>query len=166
MFRRTIPILAVALTVMLAAVAPGCGCGVTGGEGSKAVDVTMGGHLMTDTLLSFKATGYANQQLWIVNTASEHPLAIGPGTPIRNADGSVAAQVQGHDISIPPGGTGILALTAPLQISRTYYLGANSSGKPSIRQMFICPGSPPSGSGGGGGYVPPIPQDTQAYPTE
>jgi hypothetical protein len=158
--------MAVAVTIALGAVAPGCGCSVTGGEGDKAVDVTMGGHLMTDTLLSFKATGYANQQLWIENTASEHPLPIGPGTPIRNADGSVAAQVQGHDISIPPGGTGILALTAPLQIGRTYYLGANSSGKPSIRQMFICPGSPPSGTGGGGGYVPPIPQDTQSFPTE
>ncbi len=49
------------------------GCSLTSvssSQGSKNIDVTMGGHLTTDATLDFKAVGYSNGQLQIENTAS------------------------------------------------------------------------------------------------
>jgi len=160
--KRASAVLAFTALVALAALAPGCGCSVKGGEGSQAIDVTMGGHLMKDSLLSFQAEGYANQQLTIRNTASAHDLEIGPGTPISTEDGTKVAVVVGQQISIPPGQMGTLALSAPLAVGQSLYLGANSSGKPSIRQMFICPGGPPPGVPN----VPTVPTPDQSLPTE
>jgi len=137
---------------------------VSGGEGSKNVDVTMGGHVTSDTLLDFKAVGYSNNQLQIENTASAHALVIGPGTAISTADGGVAARVVGHSISIAPGTVGILALDRGLAPGEIYYLGANSSGKPSIRQMFTCPGDAAPATSGQ--TVPTVPDPSESLPSE
>jgi hypothetical protein len=129
--------------LVAAAAALVCGCsltGVTGGEGAKNIDVSMGGHVMTDSRLNFKAVGYASNQLTIQNTASDTPLDIGPGTPITTGDGAVVARVAGVAISIQPQQLGILVLNGGLAPGQTYYLGATSTGKPSIRQLFVCPG--------------------------
>jgi hypothetical protein len=64
-------------------------------------------------------------------------------------------------ISIPPGKIGTLALDAALAPSQEYYLGANSSGTPSIRQMFMCPGDAAGGQG-----VPTVPDATESLPSE
>ncbi len=143
------------------------GCSLTsvsGGEGSKNVDVTMGGHVTTDSTLDFKAVGYSNNQLEIENTASAHSLVIGPGTPITSGDGTVAAKVVGVQISIAPGKIGILGLDSALSPGLEYYLGANSSGTPSIRQMFMCPGD--AGPAATNPNVPNIPSDNESLPSE
>ncbi len=143
------------------------GCSLTsvsGGEGSKNIDVTMGGHVTTDSTLDFKAVGYSNNQLEIENTASAHNLVIGPGTPITSGDGTVAAKVEGVEISIAPGKIGILGLDTPLSPGLEYYLGANSSGTPSIRQMFMCPGD--AGPAATNPNVPNIPSDNESLPSE
>jgi hypothetical protein len=132
-------VLACLLCAGAAAIA-GCSLtSVSSGQGPKSVDVTMGGHVMTDTTLDFKAVGYAAGQLQIENTASSQSLDIGLGTPITSGDGTLAAKVVGA-ISIPPGKVGALVLDRQLSPGMEYYLGANSSGPPSIRQMFLCPG--------------------------
>ena len=123
----------------------------SGGEGTRNIDVSMGGHLMGDSLLDFKAVGYSASRLTIRNTAAQTPLVIGPGTPITTGDGTVVARVTGREISVAPQGLGILGLTAPLAPGVTYYLGSTNTGKPSIRQLFICPGD--AGPGG----VPAVP---------
>jgi len=151
--------------LLLAAGLTVAGCSLTsvsGGEGSKDVDVTMGGHVTTDSLLDFKAVGYGNGQLQIQNTASSHALAIGPGTPITSADGSVAAQVVGSSISIAPGAVGTLGLDRGLAPGGVYYLGANSSGTPSIRQMFTCPGDVAPGSQ----TIPTVPDPNESLPSD
>jgi len=128
---------------ILATVALACGCSLTsvsGGEGAKNIDVSMGGHITVDSRLNFKAVGYSANQLTIQNTASSTPLDIGPGTPITTGDGTVVARVTGVAISIQPQRLGILVLNTGLAPGETYYLGATSTGKPSIRQLFICPG--------------------------
>jgi len=143
------------------------GCSLTsvsGGEGSKNVDVTMGGHVTTDSTLDFKAVGYSNAQLGIENTASTNALAIGPGTPITSGDGTVAAKVVGVAISIAPGKIGILGLDRALSPGLEYYLGANSSGTPSIRQMFMCPGD--AGPAATNPNVPAVPDATDSLPSE
>lgn len=160
---KTFRLLAVASLLFLAAAAV-AGCSLTsvsGGEGAKNVDVTMGGHMTTDSTLDFKAVGYSNSQLQIENTASAHNLDIGPGTPITTADGTVVAKVVGVAISIAPGKMGILALDAALAPSQEYYLGASSSGTPSIRQMFMCPGDAAPGQ-----TVPAVPDATESLPSE
>ena len=149
------------LCVAVATVATVAGCGLTsvsGGEGSKNVDVTMGGHTTTDSTLDFKAVGYSNSQLQIENTASAHNLDIGPGTPITTGDGTVVAKVVGVAISIAPGKAGILALDAALTPSQEYYLGASSSGTPSIRLMFMCPGDAAAGQS--------VPDATESLPSD
>ena len=111
---KTFRLLAVAGLLCVAATAV-AGCSLTsvsGSEGSKNVDVTMGGHKTTDSTLDFRAVGYSNAQLQGENTASAHNLDIGPGTPITTADGTVVAKVVGVAISIPPGKIGTLALDA------------------------------------------------------
>jgi hypothetical protein len=126
------------------------GCSLTSvssSQGSKNIDVTMGGHLTTDSSLDFKAVGYSNGQLEIRNTASTNALAIGPGTPITTTDGTVVAKVVGVAISIAPG-----------------QIGANSSGTPSIRQMFMCPGD--AGPAATNPNVPAVPSDTDSLPSE
>jgi hypothetical protein len=161
--RKTFRLLAVAGLVCVA-VATVAGCSLTsvsGGEGSKNIDVTMGGHKTTDSTLDFKAVGYSNAQLQIENTASAHNLDIGPGTPITTADGTVVAKVVGVAISIAPGKIGTLALDAALAPSQEYYLGANSSGTPSIRQMFMCPGD-----AAGSQSVPSVPDATESLPSD
>jgi len=137
---------------------------VNGGEGDKNIDVSMGGHVMSDARLNFKAVGYSQQQLQIQNTATEHNLDIGPGTPITRGDGTVVARVVGVAISIPPGRVGILALNAPLVPSQEYYLGATTSGSPSIRQMFMCPGD--AGPAQTNPNVPTVPDAEESLPTE
>ena len=147
--------------LLCAAVAIVAGCGLTsvsGGEGSKNVDVSMGGHVTSDTTLDFKAVGYGASGLQIENTASAHDLVIGAGTPITTSDGTVVAKVVGVEISIAPGQLGTLALDRPLMPSQEYFLGANSSGTPSIRQMFMCPGDAAGGSA--------VPDATSSLPSE
>jgi hypothetical protein len=156
-----------AACLLCVAVALAAGCSLTsvsGGEGSKNVDVTMGGHVTTDSTLDFKAVGYSNGQLEIENTASAHALAIGPGTPITSGDGTVVAKVVGVAISIAPGKVGILGLDRGLSPGLEYYLGASSSGKPSIRQMFMCPGD--AGPAATNPVVPAVPDPTESLPTE
>jgi len=134
--------------LLCAAGAVVAGCSLTsvkGGEGSKNVDVTMGGHVVTDTTLDFKAVGYSAERLQIQNTASAHDLVIGVGTPITTSDGTVVARMVGVEISIAPGQIGTLALDANLVPSQEYFLGASSSSSPSIRQMFMCPGGAAGG---------------------
>jgi hypothetical protein len=143
------------------------GCSLTsvsGGEGSKNIDVTMGGHVTTDSTLDFKAVGYSSGQLEIENSASAHALAIGPGTAITTGDGTVMAKVVGVAISIAPGKVGILGLDRALVPGREYYLGATSSGQPSIRQMFMCPGD--AGPAATNPNVPAVPSDTESMPSE
>ena len=131
-----------ALTCLLCAAAAIAGCSLTSvssTQGSKSIDVTMGGHVTTDSTLDFKAVGYSAGQLQIENTATSQNLDIGLGTPITTGDGTVVAKVEGA-ITIPPGKVGGLVLDSQLSPGMEYYLGANSSGTPSIRQMFMCPG--------------------------
>lgn len=150
-------LLAVACLVCAAgAVVAGCSLtSVKGGEGSKNVDVTMGGHVMTDTTLDFKAVGYSDGHLQIQNTASAHDLVIGAGTPITTGDGTVVAKLVGVTVTIAPGQVGMLALDSSLVPSQEYFLGATSSGSPSIRQMFLCPGDAAGGTGSGDLSVTP-----------
>jgi hypothetical protein len=144
-----------------AAAIAGCGLtSVSGSQGAKSIDVTMGGHVTTDTTLDFKAVGYASGQLQIENTASSRSLEIGLGTPITDGDGTVVAKVVGA-ISIPSGKVGALVLDRQLSPGMEYYLGANSSGTPSIRQMFLCPGDAADGAG-----VPAVPDATESLPAE
>lgn len=158
--RKIHRLLAVACLLCAAgAVVAGCSLtSVSGGEGSKSVDVTMGGHLTTDTTLDFKAVGYGGGRLQIENTASAHDLVVGAGTPITTSDGTVVAKVVGVTISIAPGQLGTLALDQSLMPGQEYFLGANSSGTPSIRQMFLCPGDSSGGSG--------VPDATSSLPSE
>jgi len=150
---------AACLLAAVGTIVAGCSLtSVSGSEGSKNVDVTMGGHVTTDTTLDFKAVGYSAGRLQIENTASAHDLVIGAGTPITTSDGTVVAKVVGMTISIAPGQTGTLGLDQALMPSQEYFLGANSSGTPSIRQMFMCPGDP---AGGGG-----VPDATSSLPSE
>ncbi len=163
--RKTFRLLAVAV-LLCAAAAAVAGCSLTsvkGSEGSQNVDVTMGGHLTKDSTLDFKAVGYSNGQLQIENTATAHALDIGPGTPITMSDGTVVAKVVGTAISIAPGKIGILALDRGLSPSQEYYLGANSSGQPSVRQMFMCPGDASSAAGQS---VPTVPDPSESLPSE
>ena len=162
---RICRLLAVAfLLCATGAVVAGCSLtSVSSGQGAKNVDVTMGGHVTTDSTLDFRAVGYANGQLQIENTASSRSLEIGLGTPITSGDGTVAAKVVGA-ISIPPGKVGALALDRQLSPGMEYYLGANSSGTPSIRQMFLCPGD--AASVAGSATVPTVPDATESLPSE
>jgi hypothetical protein len=163
--RKTFRLLAVA-GLLCAAAAAVAGCSLTSvksSEGSQNVDVTMGGHLTKDSTLDFKAVGYSSGQLQIQNTASAHNLAIGSGTPITLSDGTVVAKVVGTAISIAPGQIGILALDRALNPSQEYYLGASTSGQPSIRQMFMCPGDAGPASGG---TVPTVPDPSESLPSE
>jgi hypothetical protein len=154
--KRPLQLLVVVAIVVAAGLGPGgCSCSVTGGEGDKAVDVTMGGKIVKSDYLSFQTPSYNGQDLQIRNTASEHTLEIGIGTPITTGDGAVVATAV-NGVSIAPGATASVRLSAPLAVGQTYYLGAApNGGKPTIRQLFICPG----GTGGGlpGGGVPEIP---------
>lgn len=144
-----------ALIALTAAAAAGCSCSVTGGEGDKAVDVSMGGKVIAADRLSFQPVSYSAQTLTIRNTASEHELAIGRGTPILEGNGDKAAAVTG-EITIAAGETGTLRLDAPLAVGGKYYLGSPpQGGKPSLRQLFLCPGA--EGGGGGGPNVPDVP---------
>jgi hypothetical protein len=153
-----------ALTCLLCAGAAAiAGCSLTSvssSQGSKSIDVTMGGHVMTDSTLDFKAVGYSAGQLQVENTATSQNLDIGVGTPITTSDGTVVAKVTGA-ISIPPGKVGDLPLNGQLTPSMEYYLGATSSGTPSIRQMFMCPGD-----AAGGAVVPAVPDATESLPAE
>jgi hypothetical protein len=160
--RNTARLLAAA-GVVLTVVALAWGCSLTsvsGGEGAKNIDVSMGGHITTDSRLNFKALGYVANQLTIQNTATATPLDIGPGTAITTGDGTVVASVVGTAISIAPQKLGILVLNAGLAPGTTYYLGATSSGKPSIRQLFICPG------GAGPAHLNPAIPTQNPDPTE
>lgn len=158
-------LLVVACLVGAAATLASCSLTSTsGGEGSKNIDVTMGGRVVTDSTLDFKAVGYSNGQLQIENTASAHALAIGPGTPITTGDGTVVSTVVGVAISIAPGKIGILGLDRALAPGRQYFLGATSSGKPSIRQMFLCPGD--AGPAATNPTVPTVPDPTESLPGE
>ena len=163
---RTMRLTALAgLVLLLGGLLASCSLtSVSGGEGDKNIDVSMGGRLMSDSRLSFKAVGYSSQQLQIENTATEHDLDIGPGTPITTADGTVAAKVVGVAISIAPGKIGILGLNAPLGPGVEYYLGANTAGKPSIRQMFMCPGD--AGPAQTNPNLPTVPSAEQSLPSE
>ena len=69
----------------------------------------------------------------------------------------MVAKVTGA-ISIPPGKVGALALDGQLTPSMEYYLGATSSGTPSIRQMFMCPGDAAGGAS--------VPDATESLPAE
>jgi hypothetical protein len=154
-------------SLLCAAAAAVAGCSLTsvsGGQGSKNIDVTMGGHVTTDSTLDFKAVGYSNGQLQIENTASSRGLTIGPGTVITAGDGTVVAKVVGVDITIAPGKVGILGLSAGLAPGEEYYLGATSSGKPSIRQLFTCPGD--AGPAVANPNVPTVPSDNESLPSE
>ena len=124
--RKIHRLLAVACLLCAAgAVVAGCSLtSVSGSEGSKNVDVTMGGHLTTDTTLDFKAVGYGGGRLQIENTASAHDLVVGAGTPITTSDGTVVAKVVGVTISIAPGQLGTLALDQSLMPGQEYFLGA------------------------------------------
>lgn len=156
MRRATVLILALIL-LAAAATTTGCGCSVGAGEGDKALDVDMGGTIVKGDFLSFKPVAYGGRALVIRNTASERPLAIGVGTPILNGDGSEAAGVVSA-VTIAAGDEGTLRLDADLAPGVTYYLGeAQGGGKPTVRQLFICPSS--SGGGGGGGYDIPDVQE-------
>jgi len=158
MRRITTLVFLTGLALALVAWLPGCGCSDTGGEGDRAVDVSMGGKLTAIDQLKFEVVSYENQQLQILNRATEHPLEIGAGTPILAGDGTEAAHITNSN-TIAPGATAPFALSGPLQIGQTYYLGAPQGGsKPTIRQLFICPG----GTGGsGGGYNIPDVQDVE-----
>jgi len=91
-------------------------------------------------------------------------VAIGPGTPITTTDGTVVAKVVGVAISIAPGQIGILGLDRALSPGSQYFLGANSSGTPSIRQMFMCLGD--AGPAATNPNVPAVPSDTDSLPSE
>jgi hypothetical protein len=155
--RTTIYPIIAGLLFVLVAVLPGCSCAVSTSEGDKNIDVSMGGKLVKLDRLNFQPVSYNGQQLLIRNTAKEHTLEIGSGTEILNGDGSQAALVNNF-ASIAPGQTGALTLSAQLSVGGKYYLGApKAGGKPSLRQLFICPGDD-HGSGGGGGYtIPDVP---------
>jgi hypothetical protein len=156
---RTCRLLALAC-LLCAGAAAIAGCSLTSvssSQGSKSIDVTMGGHVTTDTTLDFKAVGYAAGQLQIENPGTSRNLEIGLGTPITSGDGTVAAKVVGA-ISIPPGKVGALALDRQLSPGMEYYLGANSSGTPSVRQMFMCPGDAAGGAA--------VPDATESLPAE
>jgi len=152
---RTLRMLVLGLLLASAALASsGCGCGVTGGEGEKAVNVSMGGKVIVADRLSFQPVSYGAQRLTIRNTASEQQLELGLGTPITDGQGTTVA-VSRNALVIPPGQTGTLVLDRPLMVSGSYYLGApQSNGRPTIRQLFVCPGSEVPGGGGG---VPEVP---------
>ena len=158
MRRITTLVFLTGLALALVAWLPGCGCSDTGGEGDRAVDVSMGGKLTAIDQLKFDVVSYENQRLQILNRATEHPLEIGAGTPILAGDGTEAAHITNSN-TIAPGATALFGLSGPLQIGQTYYLGAPQGGsKPTIRQLFICPG----GTGGsGGGYNIPDVQDVE-----
>ena len=147
--RRTC--LPIAACLLCAAVASLAGCSLTsvsGGQGSKNVDVTMVGHVTTDGTLDFKAVGYTGSGLQIENTASQAKLTIQPGTPISSGDGTVVARVVGSAATtLAPGQTGTLVLSTALAPGEQYYLGATDGGTPSIRQLFTCPGDA-AGTGG------------------
>jgi hypothetical protein len=136
--------LVTAACVLCAATALLAGCGLTSvssGQGSKNVDVTMGGRVTTDGTLDFKAVGYTGDQLQIENTATRAKLTIQPDTPISAGDGSLVARVMGTAaMTLAPGQTGTLVLSAGLAPGEEYYLGATDGGMPSIRQLFLCPG--------------------------
>ena len=157
MRRMTTLVFLTGLTLALVASLLGCSCSDAGGEGDRAVDVSMGGKLTAIDQLKFEVVSYANQQLQIRNRATEHPLEIGAGTPILAGDGAETAHITNSN-TIAPGATASFALSAPLQVGQTYYLGAPQGGsKPTIRQLFICPGG--SGGSGGGYDIPAEGQD-------
>lgn len=148
------------LTVLIltsASTLAGCNCFGSSSEGSKVIDISMGGKIIKVDRLNFKALSYGARQLVIRNTATEQTLELGPHTPILAGDGTEAAYTT-NSVAIPPGQTATLRLSAALAVGGSYYLGAAKGGsKPSIRQLFICPGGD-SGSGSGGGYnVPDVP---------
>ena len=147
--RKTRQMIAACLLCVAAAALAGCSLtSVSGGQGSKNVDVTMGGRVTTDGTLDFKAVGYAGNQLQIENTATQAKLTIKAGTPISSGDGTVVAKVVGTAaLTLAPGQTGTLVLSAGLAPGDEYYLGATDGGTPSIRQLFLCPGDP-AGTGG------------------
>jgi hypothetical protein len=154
---RTKVVLIVVVAIAASFFVQGCGCSVTGGEGTKAVNVTMGGKVISSDVLKFKPVSYNGAALVIQNMASEQPLEIGYGTPILNGDGTVAATVKNNP-TIAPGKTGALVLSAPLTVAGNYYLGKpQDGGKPTIRQLFICPGND-SGGGIGVPDVPDVPE--------
>lgn len=140
--RKTRLLIAACLLCAAAAMLAGCSLtSVSSGQGSKNVDVTMGGHVTTDGTLDFKAVGYSGNGLQIENSATQAKLTIQPGTPIYAGDGSVAARVVGTAaLTLAPGQTGTLVLSAELAPGEEYYLGATDGGTPSIRQLFLCPG--------------------------
>jgi predicted small secreted protein len=147
--RKTRLLIAACLLCAAAAALAGCSLtSVSGGQGSKDIDVTMGGHVTTDGTLDFKAVGYTGSGLQIENTATQAKLTIKAGTPISNGDGSVVARVVGTTaLTLAPGQTGTLVLTGELAPGEEYYLGATDGGTPSIRQLFLCPGDA-AGTGG------------------
>ena len=75
-----------------------------------------------------------------------------------------AAKVVGVAISIAPGQVGILALDRRPGPGHRVLPGRHSSGKPSIRQMFMCPGD--AGPATGNGTVPAVPDATESLPSE
>ena len=159
MRRMTTFVILIGFILALVTLLPGCGCGLAGGgEGDRAVDVSMGGKLTAIDRLDFEVVSYQNQQIQILNRATEHPLEIGAGTPILAGDGTEVAHITNSN-TIAPGATAPFALSGPLQVGQTYYLGAPQAGsKPTIRQLFICPG----GSDSGGGFnIPDIPDGSQ-----
>ena len=159
MRRMTTFVILIGFTLTLVALLPGCGCSDTGGEGDRVVDVSMGGKLTAIDQLNFEVVSYQNQQIQILNRATEHTLEIGAGTPILAGDGTEVAHITNSN-TIAPGATAPFALSGPLQVGQTYYLGAPQGGsKPTIRQLFICPGG--SDSGGGGYNIPDIPNGSQ-----
>jgi len=125
-----------------AALLTGCSLtSVSGGQGSKNIDVTMNGRVTTDGTLDFKAVGYTGGGLQIMNTATQAKLTIQPDTPISSGDGSVVARVVASAaMTLAPGQTGTLVLNGELAPGEEYYLGATDGGTPSIRQLFMCPG--------------------------
>ena len=157
MRRVTTLVILIGLALALVAVLPGCSCSDAGGEGDRAVDVSMGGKLTAIDRLDFEVVSYENQQLQIRNRATEHPLEIGTGTPILTGDGTEVAHITNSN-TIAPGATAPFALSGPLQVGQTYYLGAPQGGsKPTVRQLFICPGG--SGGSGGGYNIPDVPEE-------
>ena len=143
----------------VAALLAGCSLtSVSGGQGSKNVDVTIGGRVTTDGTLDFKAVGYTGGQLQIENTATQAKLTIQPGSPISAGDGSVAARVIGTAaMTLVPGQTGTLVLSAGLAPGEEYYLGATNGGTPSVRQLFLCPGDAAGASDGTGSALDNLP---------
>jgi len=166
MRRIVLTLAAVSVFVLASTLGGGCSCSVSGGEGTKAIDVSMGGHVIKDDRLDFKAVSCQGTQLVIQNRATQQPLTIGPGTPILSGDGTTVVARVIYGVTMAPRQQGLLTLTGPLQIAATYYLGSPpAGGKPSIRQLFVCPGAG-AAAPGGAPYIPTVPTGQTDLPTE